>query len=217
VIDVYTWTTGNGRKVPIFLEETGLPYRLHMVDIHHREQFSPEFLALNPNNKIPAIIDQDGPGGKPLTLFESGAILIYLADKTGQFIPPDPVGRYKTIQWLMFQMANIGPLLGQTHHFRNKAPDNTYGVERYTNEATRLYKVVDKRLGEAEFLAGDYSIADMATYVWLRNPKTDGQNIEDYPNIKRWFTAIDQRPAVQRAQKAIIEAAEKHQAMKKAS
>jgi GST-like protein len=218
VIDVYTWTTGNGRKVPIFLEESGTPYRLNMVDIHSGEQHTPEFIRLNPNRKIPAIIDQDGPGGKPITLFESGAILIYLADKVGQFIPKDPAGRYHTIEWLMFQMANIGPMLGQAHHFRGKAPQIEYGVKRYTDEATRLWKVMNDRLGEVPFLAGnDYSIADIATYVWLRNPKNQGQSFDDYPNVKRWFTAIDGRPAVKRAHKAVEEAAEKYKAMKKAS
>ena len=218
MIDVYTWTTGNGRKVPIFLEESGTPYRLHMVDIHSGEQFKPDFIKLNPNSKIPAIIDQDGPGGKPITLFESGAILIYLADKLGQFIPKDPAGRYHAIEWVMFQMANIGPLLGQANHFRNKAPDNAYGVKRYTDEATRLWKVLDRRLGEVSHLAGnDYTIADISTYVWLRNPKNQGQNLDDYPNVKRWFTAIDARPAVQRAHKAVEEAAEQYKALKKAS
>jgi GST-like protein len=218
VIDVYTWTTGNGRKVPIFLEESVTPYRLNMVDIHSGEQHKPDFIRLNPNRKIPVIIDQDGPGGKPITLFESGAILIYLADKVGQFIPKDPASRYHTIEWLMFQMANIGPMLGQTHHFRGKAPQIEYGVKRYTDEATRLWKVMDDRLGEVPFLAGnDYSIADMATYVWLRNPKNQGQSFDDYPNVKRWFSAIDSRPAVQRAHKAVEEAAEKYKAMKKAS
>jgi GST-like protein len=218
MIDVYTWTTGNGRKVPIFLEETGTPYTLHMVDIHNGGQHTPDFIRLNPNRKIPVIVDQDGPGAKPITLFESGAILIYLADKIGQFIPKDPAGRYHTIEWLMFQMANIGPMLGQTHHFRGKAPQIEYGVKRYTDEATRLWKMMDDRLGEVPFLAGnDYSIADMATYVWLRNPKNQGQNLDDFPNVKRWFTAIDGRPAVKRAHKAVEEAAEKYKAMKKAS
>ena len=217
MIDVYTWTTGNGRKIPIFCEEIGLPYRLHMVDIHNGEQFTPEFMAINPNTKIPAVIDPDGPGGQPLTLFESGAILIYLADKTGKLMPKDSAGRYHVIQWLMFQMANIGPLLGQAHHFRSKAPDIPYAIKRYTDEATRLYRVMDKRLGEAEYLAGDYSIADIATYVWLRNPKNQGQDINDYPNVKRWFDAINARPAVQRAHKLVEEAGERHRAMKKAS
>ena len=217
MIDVYTWITGNGRKIPIYLEETVLPYRLHMVDIHNGEQFKPDFLALNPNNKIPVIVDQDGPGGKPITLFESGAILIYLADKCGQLMPKDGAGRYHVMQWLMFQMANIGPLLGQAHHFRSKAPDIPYAIKRYTDEATRLYRVMDKRLGEAEYLAGDYSIADIATYVWLRNPKNQGQDMNDYPNVKRWFDAVNARPAVQRAHKLVEEAGEKHRAMKKAS
>jgi GST-like protein len=218
VIDVYTWTTGNGRKVPIFLEESGTPYRLHMVDIHNGEQFKPDFIKLNPNSKIPAIIDQDGPGGKPITLFESGAILIYLADKLGQFIPKDPAGRYHAIEWVMFQMANIGPLLGQANHFRNKAPDNAYGVKRYSDVAARLWKVLDKRLGEVPHLAGsDYTIADISTYVWLRNPKSQGQNLDDHPNVKRWFNAIDARPAVQRAHKAVEAAAEQYKALKKAS
>jgi GST-like protein len=218
VIDLYTWTTGNGRKVPIFLEESGAPYRLHMVDIHSGEQHKPDFIKINPNSKIPAITDQDGPGGKPITLFESGAILIYLAEKIGQFMPKDPAGRYHTIEWVMFQMANIGPMLGQAHHFIGKAPDIAYGVKRYTDEATRLWKVMEARLGEVPFLVGyDYTIADMATYVWLRNPKNQGQNLDDYPNVKRWFTAIDARPAVQRAHKAVESAAETYKAMKKAS
>jgi GST-like protein len=218
VIDLYTWTTGNGRKVPIFLEETSTPYRMIMVDIHNGEQFKPEFIKINPNSKIPAMIDQDGPGGKPLTLFESGAMLIYLADKTGQLIPKDAAGRYHAIEWTMFQMANVGPLLGQAHHFRGKASHVEYGVKRYTDEATRLWKVIDKRLGESAHLAGnDYGIADIATYVWLRNPKAQGQNLDDYPNVKRWFTAIDARPAVQRGHKAVEDAAEKYKAMRKAS
>jgi len=217
VIDVYTWTTGNGRKIPIFLEEAGLPYRLNMVDVHSGEQWTPEFVAINPNSKIPAIIDHEGPGGKPITLFESGAILIYLAEKTGKLMPKEPVERYHTIQWVMFQMANIGPLLGQAHHFRLKAPDNAYGVKRYTDEATRLWKVLDKRLGETPYLAGsDYTIADIATYVWLRNPKNQGQSMDDYVNVKRWFKAIDARPAVKRAHKAVDEAGERYKAARKA-
>lgn len=217
MIDVYTWTTGNGRKIPIFLEEAGLPYRLNMVDVHSGEQWTPEFVAINPNSKIPAIIDHEGPGGKPITLFESGAILIYLAEKTGKLMPKEPVERYHTIQWVMFQMANIGPLLGQAHHFRLKAPDNAYGVKRYTDEATRLWKVLDKRLGETPYLAGsDYTIADIATYVWLRNPKNQGQSMDDYVNVKRWFKAIDARPAVKRAHKAVDEAGERYKAARKA-
>jgi GSH-dependent disulfide-bond oxidoreductase len=217
VIDLYTWSTGNGRKVLFFLEETGLPYRLHMVDIHGDEQFKPEFLAISPNNKIPAIVDQDGPGGKPLSLFESGAILIYLAEKTGRFMPQDPAGRYRVIEWVLFQAANIGPMLGQTHHFRSKAREVIpYAIARYTDEATRLYRVLETRLDEAEYLAGDYSIADMMTYPWLRNPARDGQDIKDYPNIARWFKAIDTRPAVQRAHRIIEAAAEKHRSLQAA-
>jgi GST-like protein len=215
VIDVYTWTTGNGRKVPIFLEETGLPYRLHMVNIRAGEQFKPDFVKICPNSKIPAIIDQDGPGGKPLSLFESGAILIYLGDKTGRLIGSDTAGRYRVIEWVMFQMANVGPLFGQANHFLNKTPEKIpYAIERYVTEAKRITMVMEKRLGEVEYLAGDYSIADIASYVWLRNPKNEGITLDDYPNLKRWFNAVDARPAVQRAHKAVEEAAKQYQAMK---
>jgi GSH-dependent disulfide-bond oxidoreductase len=217
VIDVYTWTTGNSRKIPIFLEEAGLPYRLHMVDIHKGEQFWPEFVAICPNSKVPAIVDQEGPGGKPLALFESGAILIYLADKTGRFMPRDGADRYHVIEWVMFQMANVGPLFGQAHHFLGKTPQPIpYAIDRYVKEAGRLYGVMEKRLGAVEYLAGDYSIADMTTYVWLRNPKNQGQKLDDYPNVKRWFDAIHARPAVQRAHRAVEEAGKKHVAMREA-
>jgi len=218
VIDVYTWTTGNSRKIPIFLEETSLPYRLHMVDIHNGEQFKPEFVAVCPNSKVPAIVDQDGPGGKPLTLFESGAILIYLAEKTGAFMPREGATRYHVIQWVMFQMANIGPLFGQAHHFLDKTPTPIqYAIDRYVTEAARLYRVMDLRLGEAPYLAGEYSIADMTTYVWLRNPKNQGQKLEDYPNVKRWFDAIHARPAVQRAHAAVEAAGKAYRAMRQAA
>src|SRR5262245_23558408 len=217
VIDVYTWTTGNSRKVPIFLEEAGVPYRLHMVNIHGGEQFSPEFMAICPNSKVPAIVDQDGPGGKPLSLFESGAILIYLADKYGKLIGKEAAERYRTIEWVMFQMANVGPLFGQAHHFLDKAPDKIpYAIDRYVKEAVRLYKVLDNRLAKVEFLAGDYSIADITTYVWLRNPKNQGQTLDSYPNVKRWFTTIHARPAVQRAHAAVEAAGKQHLALKKA-
>jgi GST-like protein len=217
LIDVYTWSTGNGRKIPIFLEEVSLPYRLHMVDINNGEQFKPEFVAICPNSKVPAIVDQDGPGGKPLMLFESGGILIYLADKTGRFMPKEGPVRYHVIQWVMFQMANIGPLFGQAHHFLDKTPTPIpYAIARYVTEAARLYRVLEKRLGEAPYLAGDYSIADMATYVWLRNPKNQGQRLEDYPNLRRWFDAIHARPAVQRAHAAVEAAAKAHRAMREA-
>jgi GST-like protein len=217
VIDVYTWTTGNSRKIPIFLEEVDAPYRLHMINIRNGEQFEPEFVAICPNSKVPAIIDQDGPGGKPLSLFESGAILIYLGDKYGKFIGNDVAERYRVIEWVMFQMANVGPMFGQANHFLNKTPEKIpYGINRYVKEAARLYKVLDKRLGEQEYLAGDYSIADMTTYVWLRNPTHQDQTLDDYPNIKRWFNAIHMRPAVQRAHQKVDEAGRNYSAMKKA-
>jgi len=182
------------------LEETGLPYTVHPVDIGRGEQFDPEFLRISPNNKMPAIVDRDGPDGKPISLFESGAILIYLAEKTGRFLPTEPRARYEVLQWLMFQMGGVGPMLGQAHHFRQYAPEKIpYAIDRYTNEASRLYGVIDKRLVGRDYLAGDYSIADMATFPWLRTWERQGQNIEDYPNLKRWFDSIAARPAVERA------------------
>jgi len=216
VIDVYTWTTGNGRKVPIFLEETGLPYRLHMIDIRNGGQFKPDFVAICPNSKIPAIVDQDGPGGKPLALFESGAILIYLADKAGRLIGSDAAGRYRVIEWVMFQMANVGPLFGQANHFLNKTPEKIpYAINRYVTEAKRITAVLDKRLGANDYIAGDfYSIADITNYVWLRNPKNEGFTLDDYPNVKRWVNAVDARPAVQRTHQKVEEAARLYQAMK---
>jgi GST-like protein len=217
VIDVHTWTTGNSRKIPIFLEEAEVPYRLHMVDIRNGEQFKAEFVAICPNSKVPAIIDQDGPGGRPLSLFESGAILIYLGDKYGKFIGSDAANRYRVIEWVMFQMANVGPMFGQANHFLNKTPEKIpYGINRYVKEAARLYRVLDKRLGEGEYLAGDYSIADMTTYVWLRNPTHQDQTLDDYQNVKRWFNAIHTRPAVQRAHQKVEEAGKSYTAMKKA-
>lgn len=217
MIDVYTWTTGNSRKIPIFLEEASVPYRLHMVDIRNGEQFKPDFVKICPNSKVPAIIDQDGPGNRPLALFESGAILIYLADKTGRFMPTSGAERYRVIEWVMFQMANVGPMFGQAHHFLDKTPQKIpYAIERYVNEATRLCQVMDQRLGEVPYLAGDYSIADMTTYVWLRNPRNAGQTLDRYPNLKRWFEAIHARPAVQRAHRAVEEAARQHKAIKEA-
>ncbi|WP_316976415.1 glutathione S-transferase N-terminal domain-containing protein [Shumkonia mesophila] len=200
MIDLYAWPTPNGFKISILLEETGLPYRVIPVDIGKGDQFNPDFLKISPNNKMPAIVDADGPGGRPYPLFESGAILMYLAEKTGRFMPADVAGRYRVIEWLMFQMGGIGPMLGQAHHFRRYAPEKIpYAVDRYTNEAKRLYGVLDRRLGEVEYMAGsDYSIADMATFPWLRKPEGQGQNIDDFPNVKRWFAAIDARPAVQK-------------------
>lgn len=199
MIDLYTWPTPNGHKVHIFLEEVGMPYNVHAINIGTGDQFDPEFLKISPNNKMPAIVDQDGPGGKPYSVFESGAILLYLAEKTGQYLPSDPAGRYDVIQWLMFQMGGIGPMLGQAHHFRIYAPEKIeYAFNRYTNEATRLYNVVDKQLSEHAYLAGDYSIADMATFPWLRYHENQGQKLEDYPHLKRWYDKLEARPAVQR-------------------
>jgi GST-like protein len=199
MLDLYVWPTPNAYKVSIMLEEIGRPYRVIAVDIQRGDQFQPEFLKISPNNKMPAIVDHDAPDGKPLAMFESGAILMYLAETSGRFMPKDLRGRYDVIQWLMFQMGGIGPMLGQAHHFRQYAPEKLdYAINRYTNEATRLYRVVDKRLGEAEYLAGAYSIADMAVFPWLRSYERQGQNLDDHPNLKRWFQAIDARPAVKK-------------------
>ena len=199
MLDLYTWATPNGRKISIMLEECGLPYNVHPINISKNEQFAPDFLKVSPNNKIPALVDSDGPGGKPFSVFESGAILWYLAEKTGKFLPSDPIGRSVTLQWLMFQMGGLGPMLGQAHHFRRFAPEQIpYAVKRYTDETARLYGVVDKRLAEAPYLAGDYSIADMASYPWIARHEWQGQKLEDYPNLKRWFDALSARPAVQK-------------------
>jgi GSH-dependent disulfide-bond oxidoreductase len=212
MIDLYTWTTPNGRKVSLMLEETGLAYRTTWINIGKGDQFKPEFLAINPNNKIPAIVDGDGPGGKPYKLFESGAILMYLAEKHGRFLPSETGARYQVIQWLMFQRGGIGPMLGQAGHFRERTEEKVgYAVERFTKEAARLYGVVNKRLGEAEYLAEDYSIADMATYPWIQGHKNHGQNLEDYPNLKRWYDAIGNRPAMQRVME-LMKAAPRTQA-----
>jgi len=200
MIDVYSWPTPNGHKVHILLEECGLPYKAIPVNIGSGEQFAPEFLAISPNNKIPAITDPDGPDGKPISLFESGAILLYLAGKTGRFLPEDVRGRYEVLQWLMFQMGGVGPMLGQNHHFRQYAPEKLpYAIERYTNEAKRLYGVIDGRLASSKWLGGtEYTIADIATWPWLRNWKNQGIELTDYPHLERWFHAIEERPAVQR-------------------
>ena len=201
MIDLYFWSTPNGYKVSILLEELGLPYRVIPVHIGKGEQFKPEFLKISPNNKIPALVDPDGPGGAPIALFESGAIMMYLAEKSGwAFMPQDMRARYEVVQWLMFQMGGVGPMLGQAHHFRKYAPEKVeYAIERYTKEARRLYTVIDRRLAEAEYLAGDrYSIADMATYPWLRAHKWQGQDLADFPNLQRWYAAVRARPAVQR-------------------
>ena len=212
MLDLYFWSTPNGYKVSILLEELELPYRVIPVHIGKGDQFKPEFLKISPNNKIPALVDPDGPGGQPLALFESGAILMYLAEKTGwRFMPQDMRQRYEVLQWLMFQMGGVGPMLGQAHHFRKYAPETIpYAVDRYTNEAARLYRVIDKRLGEARYLAGDdYSLADMATYPWLRAHKWQGQALEDYPNLQRWYAEVRARPAVQRGLAVLAEKVDK--------
>lgn len=207
-IDLYAWPTPNGYKVSIMLEELGLPYTVHPIDIGAGDQFKPDFLKISPNNKMPAIVDPDGPGGGPYALFESGAIMMYLAEKTGRFWPSDMRQRYDVVQWLMFQMGGVGPMLGQAHHFRIYAPEKLpYAIDRYTNEAGRLYGVMDKRLGESEYLAGDdYSIADMATFPWTRSIDRQGHSFDAYPNVKRWFDAIDARPAVVEGLKLLAEA-----------
>ncbi|MGK7890091.1 MAG: glutathione S-transferase N-terminal domain-containing protein [Leptolyngbyaceae cyanobacterium] len=198
-IDLYFWPTPNGKKISIMLEEVGLGYSIHPINILAGDQFKPEFLQVSPNNKIPAIVDPDGPGGEAIALFESGAILMYLAEKTGQLMPQEERDRYAVIQWLMFQMGGVGPMLGQAHHFRKYAPEHIpYAVNRYTNEAGRLYSVLDHRLHEAEYVGGTYSIADIAIYPWLVSCRDQGQSIENFPHVKRWFDAMSDRPAVQR-------------------
>jgi GST-like protein len=201
MIDLYTWPTPNGHKIHIMLEETGLPYRVIPVDIGAGDQFKPEFLRISPNNKMPAMVDTDGPGGKPMALAESGAMLFYLASKTGRFLPEDIRKRWQVMQWVMFQMGHIGPMLGQAHHFLQYAPEKIeYAMNRYKNEANRLYGVLERRLGESQFVAcEEYTIADMAVMPWLRFPERQGVEIDQYPNVKRWRDGIAERPAVQRA------------------
>jgi GST-like protein len=199
MIDLYTWCTPNGFKVSIALEELGLPYRAIPVDITAGEQFRPGFIEISPNNKIPAIVDRDAPDGAPIALFESGAILLYLAEKTGGLLPSDTAGRFRVIQWLMFQMGGLGPMLGQAGHFRRYAPEKIpYAIERYTRESGRLLGVMDTRLRQVEFLAGDYSIADIACFPWVRAAVLRHDGIADYPNLGRWYHTIDARPAVAR-------------------
>jgi len=199
MIDLYTWTTPNGRKVSVMLEECGLAYRAHAVNIGKNEQFKPEFLAMNPNHRIPVIVDSHGPDGKPLTRFESGAILVYLAGKVGKFLPQSDRGKYIALQWLMFQMGGVGPMFGQAHHFLRAAPEQVpYGIKRYTEETKRLYGVLDKRLSEAAFLAEEYSIADMATYPWVARHEWHHVDLAAFPNVKRWYDTISRRPAVVR-------------------
>lgn len=200
MIDVYSAATPNGHKIHIMLEECDLSYRVHHINIGEGDQFKPEFLAISPNNKIPAIVDADGPDGKPISLFESGAILVYLASKAGKFLGNTDREKFVTLQWLMFQMGGVGPMLGQAHHFRIYAPEKIeYAVNRYTNEAKRLYGVIDKQLSNNAYLAGDkYTIADIATYPWLRSWKNQGIDLDQFPHVKRWFDEISERPAVKR-------------------
>jgi GST-like protein len=201
MIDLYYWTTPNGHKLTIYLEETGLPYAIHPVNISRGEQFKPEFLAISPNNRIPAIVDQKpADGGAPVSVFESGAILLYLAEKTGKLIPSDLRGRVEVLQWLFWQMGGLGPMAGQNHHFSAYAPEKLpYAIDRYVKETGRLYAVLNKRLADRAFIAGDYSIADIASYPWIVPCERQSQNLDDFPHLKRWFTAIRERPAVQRA------------------
>ena len=207
MIELYTWPTPNGHKIHIMLEETGLAYEVTPVDIGAGEQFDPAFLKISPNNRIPAIVDPEGPDGQPISLFESGAILIYLAEKTGALLPKEARARYKTLEWLMFQMGNVGPMLGQAHHFRAYAPEQIdYAVARYTKEANRLYAVLDRRLGENPYLVGtDYTIADIAVFPWLRSYERQGVDLMEYPSVKRWFDEISARPAVQRGLEILAE------------
>ncbi|WP_310389932.1 glutathione binding-like protein [Roseateles sp.] len=200
MIDVYSWPTPNGHKVHIMLEECGLPYRVIPVDIGSGAQFEHKFLAISPNNKIPALIDPAGPDQRPISLFESGAILLYLAGKTGQMLPSDTAGKYEVLQWLMFQMGSVGPMLGQAHHFRVYAPEKiAYAIDRYSSEAQRLYRVMNTRLAASTYLGGrDYSIADIAVFPWLRSWKNQGVSLSDYPHLKGWFDEVAARPAVQR-------------------
>jgi GST-like protein len=200
MIDLYYWPTPNGHKVTIFLEETGLEYKIVPVNIRKGEQFAPEFLNISPNNRMPAIVDTDGPGGEAFSLFESGAILLYLAEKTGKLMPSETRARYRVIEWLMFQMANVGPMLGQAGHFRNAAPEKIpYAIERYTNESRRLFNVLDKRLAKVSYVAGDYSIADIATYPWVVAAlRAQPEQLDTRPNLKRWIDALAARPAVQK-------------------
>jgi GSH-dependent disulfide-bond oxidoreductase len=201
MIDLYYWTTPNGHKITLFLEEAGLPYTIHTVNISRGDQFKPEFLAIAPNNRIPAIVDKDpGDGGAPVSVFESGAILFYLAEKTGRFLPQDLRGRMEALQWLLWQVGGLGPMAGQNHHFRQYAREqHQYAITRYENETNRLYAVLNKRLADRDFVAGDYSIADMAAYPWIVPHERQGQKLENFPHLKRWFEAIRARPATPRA------------------
>ncbi len=202
MIDLYYWTTPNGHKISLFLEEAGLPYNVHPINISQGEQFQPHFLKIAPNNRIPAIVDHTpADGGEPLSLFESGAILLYLAEKTGKFLPKDLRGRQTALQWLFWQMGGLGPMAGQNHHFSQFAPEKIpYAIKRYIDETARLYGVLNKQLAENEFVAGsEYSIADMAIYPWIVSHKWQSQNLEDFPHVLRWFNHIKDRPATVKA------------------
>ena len=198
--DIYNWPTSNGRKINIAVEELEVEYKIHPIAIGKGEQFSAEFTELNPNQKIPAVVDQDGPDGKPYTMFESGAILMYLAEKHGKLIPTDMTKRYEVIQWLMFQMAGVGPNLGQTHHFRRAAPEKVpYAIERFTNETRRLWGVMDKRLDDRDWIAADeFSIADIAVFPWAMRHEWQGISLDEFPNMKRWYETVESRPGVKR-------------------
>jgi GST-like protein len=207
MIDLYSWPTPNGHKIHILLEETGVPYRVHPINIGAGDQFKPEFLKISPNNKMPAMIDSDGPDGKPISMFESGAMLLYLASKTGKFLPADMRERWSVLQWLMFQMGSVGPMLGQAHHFLVYAPEKIpYAMQRYSKEANRIYGVIDRRLAQSKFIGcNEYTIADIAIMPWLRSFKNQGVEMEDYPRVKRWFDGIAARPAVQRGLAVLAE------------
>ena len=205
MIDLYYWPTPNGQKVSIFLEETGLPYKVVPVNIGKGEQFEPAFLEISPNNKMPAMVDHEGPDGKSISVFESGAMLIYLAEKTGKFMPREPRGRVQVLEWIMFQMGTVGPMLGQANHFRNYAPEKLqYAIDRYTNESQRIFNVMDRQLGKHEYLAGDYSIADMACWPWIITRKKGGE-YDEFPNLKRWSDALGKRPAVKRGMAVLMD------------
>ncbi len=197
MIDLYYWPTPNGHKITLLLEETGLPYTIRPIDIGKGEQFQPDFLKIAPNNRMPAIVDHEPKdGGAPISLFESGAILLYLAEKTGRFLPSDPRGRAQTIEWLFWQMGGLGPMAGQNHHFSIYAPEKLpYAIDRYVNETNRLYGVLDRQLEGRDYIAGAYSIADMAAYPWIVPYERQGQNLDDFENLKRWFHAIHDKPA----------------------
>jgi GST-like protein len=202
LIDLYTWSTPNGRKVSIMLEELGLPYEVHAIDIGKGDQFQPDFVTISPNSKIPAIVDSEGPDGKPFALFESGAILLYLADKSGRFLPAKTSERFEVIQWLMFQMGGVGPMFGQTHHFLRAAPEPVpYAIDRYSKETRRLYGVLDKHLAGRQWLGSQYSVADIATYPWVARHEWHKVELADFPAVKRWYDAIGSRPAVQQGMK----------------